>query len=198
MLMAPYLPAKSGPLSHPFQLWAEASEKAMSGFFSLPLARPMRERRDKEKNALEAQREFLSMLPGFQENVLDAAQKAVERIVARIVESIDQAGIDRLDSETYQKFFKIWITHNEEVFLELFKSERFSRTLAETLNAGLEARQRMDALTADWFSFFNIPTGKDMEAVRKTLQDLTEKNQTLEAEIGELKTALEDLKNRLQ
>ncbi len=198
MLMAPYLPAKSGPLANPLQLWAEASEKAMSGFSSVSLARPMRERREKEKSALDAQREFLRMLPGFQEDVLDAAQKAVERIVGKIVESIHGAGIDRLDSETYQKFFKIWITHNEEVFLELFKSERFSRTLAETLNAGLEARKRMDALTVDWFSFFNIPTGKDMEAVRKTLQDLTEKNQRLETEIGELKTALEDLRNRLQ
>lgn len=198
LLMAPYLPAKPSPMPNPFQLWAEASEKALSGFFPVPRTRPEREHRQKAKKALDAQQEFLRMLPGFQEEVLEGFQKAVERIVTNILQSINRADIDRLDSDSYKKFFRIWISHNEEVFLELFKSERFSRALAETLDAGLEARKRMDSLTADWFSFFNIPTGKDMEEVYKALHDLTEKNRSLETEVGELKTALTDLANRLQ
>jgi predicted RNase H-like nuclease (RuvC/YqgF family) len=56
----------------------------------------------------------------------------------------------------------------------------------------------MDSLTADWFSFFNIPTGKDMKEVHTAIEELTEKNRILETEMGELKTALEALENRLQ
>lgn len=196
MLMAPYLPGKPEPAPSPFQIWTEASQRAMESFFLPPKAKPARQYREKAKSALDAQHQFLQMLPPFQEHVLEGSQKAVEKIVSRIAESIAKADIRQLDADSYSKFWKIWIAHNEEIFLSLFKSERFSRTLAETLNAGLEARKKMDALTADWFSLFNIPSGKDMEEVHQALQNLTVRTSSLEDELAQLKAELQSLARR--
>jgi len=171
-----------------FPLWPETYENTIGKLFRLPGLGLTREYEEGAKKAVDAQMRFLNTLPDFQEQVLTASKAAMDKVV----DHISKMDIKQVSPETYQLFYKIWVSNNEDAFIELFRSETFCRTLANTIHRGLDAKKKMDTVMAKGLSFWNIPSGKDMDEVYQAVYEMKKKIRRLEQELGDLTQKLAD------
>ncbi len=176
-------PAAAAAYQTVLPLFAEAYENTFGKFFRMPGLGLTREYEERTKKALEAEAKFLTALPNFQKQLVEASKTAMDNVVGDVV----KMEIDEVTPETYQVFYKIWVSRNEDSFTELFRSEQFCRTLADTLHKGLEAKKKMDMVIADGLSLFNIPTNKDMEEVYESVYHMKKRIRLLERELEDLK-----------
>ena len=171
-----------------FPLWAETYEKNISKLFRLPGLGLTREYEDRTKKALDAQIRFLNTLPEIQEQVVTASKAAMDKVVDHIA----KMEIKQVSPETYQIFYKIWLSNNEDAFTELFRSEAFCRTLANTIHRGLDAKKKMNTVMADGLSLWNIPSGKDMDEVYEAVYEMRKKIRKLEQELADLRQQFQE------
>ena len=171
-----------------FTLWSETYEKTVGKLFRLPGLGMTAQYEERTKKALDAQIRFLNTLPDFQEQVLAASKAAMDKVV----DHITRMEIKQIGPETYQFFYKIWVSKNEDAFIELFRSETFCRTLANTIHRGLDAKKKMDTVIADGLSFWNIPSGKDMDEVYEAMYEMKKRIRELEHELEALRQKLND------
>jgi class III poly(R)-hydroxyalkanoic acid synthase PhaE subunit len=176
-------PAAAAACQTILPLCAEAYENTVGRFFRVPGFGLTREYEERTKKALDAETKFLKALPEFQEQLLSASKSAMDKVVDHVA----KMNIEEVTPETYQVFYKIWVSYNEDSFIELFRSDRFCRTLADTVHKGLEARMKMDSVIADGLSFWNIPTNKDMEEVYEEFYQMKKKIRRLERELDDLR-----------
>ncbi len=176
-------PAAAAAYQTVLPLFAEAYENTFGKFFRMPGLGLTREYEERTKKALEAEAKFLTALPNFQKQLVEASKTAMDNVVGDVV----KMEIDEVTPETYQVFYKIWVSRNEDSFTELFRSEQFCRTLADTLHKGLEAKKKMDMVIADGLSLFNIPTNKDMEEVYESVYHMKKRIRLLERELEDLR-----------
>jgi class III poly(R)-hydroxyalkanoic acid synthase PhaE subunit len=169
-------------------LWSETYENTIGKLFRLPGLGLTREYEERAKKALDAQMRFLNTLPDFQEQVLSASKAAMDKVV----DHISKIDIKQVSPETYQLFYKIWVSNNEDAFIELFRSETFCRTLANTIHRGLDAKKKMDTVMENWLSFWNIPGGKDMDEVYQAVYEMKKRIRWLEQELGDLRQKIAD------
>ncbi len=176
-------PGATSASANLFPLWSETYEKTIAKLFRLPGFGLTREYEARAKKALDAQIRFLNTLPDFQEQVLTASKAAMDKVMDHIA----KMDIKEVSPETGQLLYKIWISNNEDAFIELFRSENFCNTLANTVHRGLDAKKKMDALMADGLSFWNIPSGKDMNEVYEAIYHMQKRIRQLERELADLK-----------
>ncbi len=181
-------PGATGTGKNLFSLWNETYEKTVGKLFRLPGLGLTREYEERTKKALDAQIRFLNTLPDFQEQVVTAARTAMDKVV----DHITKMDIKQVTPETYQLFYKIWVSNNEDAFIDLFRSQSFCQTLANTVHRGLEAKKNMDMVTADGLSFWNIPNKKDMDEVYEAVYHMKKRIRTLELELKTLKQKMVD------
>ena len=110
----------------------------------------------------------------------------------KVVDHIAKMEIKQVSPETYQIFYKIWLSNNEDAFTELFRSEAFCRTLANTIHRGLDAKKKMNTVMADGLSLWNIPSGKDMDEVYEAVYEMRKKIRKLEQELADLRQQFQE------
>jgi hypothetical protein len=167
-------------------IWIESYEKTLGHFFRFPGGSLTREYEARAKRAMDAQIKFLDSLPGFQEQIVAAAEKGLEKVIDKVL----SLGVEQISPETYRMFYKVWINTHEEALVELFRSERFSESILDAVKRGVDAKQKMDSLVADNLAFWNVPSQRDLDAVLEEVRTLRDHVNGLQEEIGALKVEL--------
>lgn len=175
-----------------FPAWSELYENTMGQFFRMPGLGLTREYEEEFKKAMDAQMRFLNTLPDFQEQVIAASKAAMDKVF----DHISKMDIKEFGPETYQVFYKIWVSSSEDAFIEVFRSETFSRTLANTVNRGLEAKKNMDTLLAKGLTVMNVPNDKDMDEVYQAVYEMKKRTRKIEQELADIKRRLSDGPNK--
>jgi hypothetical protein len=137
------------------------------------------------KSAMDAQIRFLKSFPEFQERILTASRKMMERLI----KNIEKLGKEEITPEVLQLFSQMWSSGNQSLFQELFMSDSFLRPLAKTVQEGADASKRMEDLMSDWLSLWARPHPKDLD-------DLNEKVYSMEKRIRLLERELEDMQRQ--
>ncbi len=170
-----------------FKLWQETYDQSVGKLFRLPGIGMTREYEERTKKALDAQMRFLNSLPDLHQHILTASKKATERVI----EAASSMDVAELTPESLEAFYRLWITKNEDTYIELFRSESFCRTLADTLHRGLEAKKKVSSVLADSLAAMSIPSERDLDEVYETLYKLKKRVRSLEREVNSLKAGIE-------
>jgi len=182
--MEPFLEPKSGSMG--FNIWTQSYEMMFDRLFRFPGGSLTREWEDRFNRAMETQTRFLNALPEFQEQIVSAAGKGLEKVIGRIV----SLGVEQLSPETYQEFHRVWISTHEEAMVRLFRSDAFSKAILDTIQSGIDAKKEMEGLIASGFSPWSVPIKEDLDAVNEEVRALIDHVGKLEDEIRALKVEL--------
>jgi class III poly(R)-hydroxyalkanoic acid synthase PhaE subunit len=114
--------------------------------------------------------------------------KGAEKVVGRID---DFRSDDWTTKEAAHKFYRAWMTINEETFHDLFVSPQFIAMLNEVLTRGLLFRKSMDEFYDKLVENSPLPNRRDMDEVYKSLYELRKELRALKKETDRLKSEIE-------
>ncbi|MDQ7783677.1 MAG: poly(R)-hydroxyalkanoic acid synthase subunit PhaE [Desulfomonilaceae bacterium] len=166
--------------------WNRYCERMLGPFFPFLGGDRIDLRDDRIKRAIDAQTGFLEALPGFQEQIVTAAGKGLEKVIGKIL----SLGPEKPSSDTYREFYRVWISTHEEAITRLFRSESFGNAVLDMIRRGIDAKKEMDNLTAAVMSPWNVPSTRDIDVVRQEVRVLSDRVEALEEEVRALKSAL--------
>lgn len=169
-----------------FDFWTPGYEKMFNLLFRFSGGPLTTGREDPFERALGAQTTFLKALPEFQEQIVSAADRGLEKVINRIA----SLGVEQLNPETFQEFYRVWITTHEEAMIRLFRSDTFSRFILDTIQRGIEARKEMERLVAAGISPWSIQSKGDFDAVNEEIRVLRDHIGKLEEEVRALKAEI--------
>jgi hypothetical protein len=180
-------PGFQDPRIEMVRAWTETYGKTLGQAFVSPGQAFTPDLGERTRNAAEAQIRFLTGLHQFQEQIAAAAKRTMEQLV----QSIEHLGPKQVNFELQTLFSEMWFSANQRMVQELFLSESFLQTLAQTLQQGLDARTQMETLMGKWATLWNRPGNKELE-------DLCEKVRSMEDRIRLMEREIDDLKRRHQ
>jgi len=163
--------------------WTEACQKMMGTVFAMPWFWSTEGLPERAKRAADAQITFLKSLPAFQEQIAEAANKSIAKMIAQI----DRMNVKDLTPKIYRALFTLWLTNQRDAFQELLASESFRDAMATVANLAREARKNIDAVTPACPLFGNPVLKKDVEALAEELRTMERRLRLLEREVEDLK-----------
>lgn len=178
--------SRQGRLGESRGSWLETWGQNLGSMFPILSGEMDSDRNARLRQAVEAEIRFLQSIPEFQAHLISASKRAVEAIFARLGE----LGFQEMSAQNQGLFFASWVSANEKMFRELFGSETFLQTLTRTVQQGLNARNMMQSVFADW------PAARD-RANQQDVGDLHEKLYSVEKRVRLLERELDDLKRKL-
>lgn len=120
--------------------------------------------------------EFSQKFNKFQYNTYVTGQKAMEKVVEKVAETVKNGG----ELKSYNEFFKMWVELNEKAYGELFKTEEFSKLQAELMNTGLEIRTELQRMLETFLADYPVVPRSEMDELYKTVHELKAKVRGLE------------------
>jgi hypothetical protein len=163
--------------------WTEACQKMVGTVFAMPWFWSTEGFQERAKKAADAQITFLKSLPVFQEQIAEAANKSIAKVIAQI----DRMNVKDLTPKIYRALFEVWLNSQQDAFQELLASESFRDAMATAANLALEARENMDAVTPACPLFGSPVLKKDIEALSEGLRAMERRLRLLEREVEDLK-----------
>lgn len=176
-----WLPGGStGATKDLLRVWGEVYEKTWGGLFPVT-AKPdsVRELEKSYRQTLDAQIAFLNSLAAFQEQMLKVASRAVDHVV----DAVARLETKELSEDTYQFFYRTWMTQNEEAFQGVLSSDAFLKSLAETAKWGTEAKANIESLFTHGFSIINQLNRTELQSLTRSVENMTSRIDRLEEEV---------------
>ena len=122
---------------------------------------------------------YLEHYSRFQHIVYTTGQKATEELVN---EAIDKA--EKGESfASFDEFFKKWVTVNENIFTELFRSEEFTQLQADIDDSGLDIKKDFQEIMETMLKEYPVARRSEMTELHKIIHDLKKRVNSLEKEL---------------
>lgn len=189
---SPFFPGRPASGREMVESWAEAYAKTIGFLFPLSATDIPSEFREQTKLVVEAQTRFLRSVARFHEQMVETARKGLETVIAKVA-SLESKEIT---ADVYKRFCDTWVSAHEKAFEDLFKSEKFSQVVADTVRNGVEAKTNMDALISSNLSQWNIPNRKYVDDLREEVASVKRDVLRLEEEIETLRQLVEQLRQQ--
>jgi hypothetical protein len=186
--LQPWLSATWAPAENPFLLGNFLPRQALAGWFPFSEWTMFPGRQEHLRRIREANDRFLATATRLHEHVMHAATVALDGVIDRIVRE-EHA---RPGSDMYELLYTTWMKQHEAVYLELFKSTEFLKTLWESVQGGREAARSLQAVAAA-----SMPGGSESaghaveEDASRALQRLESRVEHLERELAAIRLRLE-------
>ncbi|MGI5876073.1 MAG: poly(R)-hydroxyalkanoic acid synthase subunit PhaE [Dethiobacteria bacterium] len=167
------------------KLWNEAYQNSFGKMLRLPAFGWSREALESWSASTDSFMKHLAATNKFLAAILKTGQDVMEHLLKKIVEMAEKGQAP----STFNEFYQLWWRTNEEAYLELFKTDIFSRLIGETVDAWVLFKKQYDNLIDDLISqSLPIPTSKEMDdlyktvyQVRKTVKEHSMKIEKLDA-----------------
>jgi hypothetical protein len=169
-----------------FRDFYSAFDKTVRNVLHVPAIGKDRENIQLVSKAIDRHAVFFAKSVEFQHKVYGVAQKAMEQVVAALADKVRKGE----PVSGFEEFLKLWISINEKAFLELFRTEEYSKLQGLLLDAALEARASMHELMERHLREFPIVLRSEMNDVYKTNYELTRSVRALKRKVAELEAQL--------
>jgi class III poly(R)-hydroxyalkanoic acid synthase PhaE subunit len=145
-----------------------AFEGTIGKAFKLPAVGKDREEIELLLKTLDRYSVYLARNAEFQHKIYMTGQSSMEDVVDAAAKKVSENG----EIAGFDEFFKLWTSTNEKAFLELFKTEEFSKIQGSVLDAALDARKHFHQLMELYLSDFPIALRSEMDDVYQTIYSM--------------------------
>jgi hypothetical protein len=113
--------------------------------------------------------------------------KGTERVIGKIKELENE---DWTSKDSGKKFYRVWLSINEETFHDLFVSAQFTEMLHHVTTKGLLFRKSYDDFFEKILKNTPLPNRRDMDEVYKSLYDLRKELRAIKKEMAKLQASI--------
>jgi hypothetical protein len=107
-------------------------------------------------------------------------QKSMEELMTETYAEISKGA----EAAPYGEFFQKWVDKSEKAFIELFKTDEYSKLQGELVDLGIEIKSGFEKLMESVFSQYPVMLRSEADEINKTIYDLKKKVRDLEKQIS--------------
>ena len=104
-----------------------------------------------------------------------------------VMESMAKQAAENPSAQTPRAFLEAWIRVADEVFVDLFRTEKFSKTQSSMVNALMELKRHRRALMEDVLVANDLPTRREVDEAHRMIYTLRKELKQVKRELAALK-----------
>jgi len=163
--------------------WSDFYEKEIRQYLKVPQLGLVRFYQERLNQALDKYHIMSAKLGDFMQILMLPMEKSFKVLAEKIEEQVRLRKIP----EDPQEHYRLWVKILEGHYMTLFKSEEYTRALAETLSAFEDFISARNRIVSDVMQSLPIPTNKDMD-------DLYDEIYRLKKRVKEMERVNRDLR----
>lgn len=175
-------------ITQAYEDWHSAYQKSFGRIARMPAMGYYRESVEKYSKAMDSLADFGVVLADFYASVANAGRQGMQKLQERLAEAT-AAGDGGPTS--FRELYRVWWQTNEEIYIELFRTEEFSRLLGELVGRGMNFRENYQAYLEEVTKELPFPNRSEMDSLYKTVYDLRKEVRRLKREVAELRGGAE-------
>jgi polyhydroxyalkanoate synthase subunit PhaE len=169
-----------------YEGWKKAYEESFGRLLRAPVMGYYREAAEKLRNALDSIAEFNMVLSEFYASLQGAGARSFEKLQEKLA-AMQAEG--KAEPMSFRDLYRLWWETSEELYIELFRTEEFSKLLGQLVDKGMQSRRDFQAYVEEATKELPFPNRSEMDHLYKTVDRLKREVRTLKKELGELKKA---------
>jgi hypothetical protein len=169
-----------------YEEWRKAYEESYGRLLRMPAMGYYREAMEKYSKAMDSLNEFGIVLAEFYATLQGAGTRGLEKLLERMA---SLRGEEDEGLMSFRDFYRLWWQTNEDIYVELFRTEEFSRLLGQLVDKGMEFRSAFQAYVEEVSKELPFPNRSEMDHLYRTLDRLRREVRTLKRDLQELKGA---------
>lgn len=168
-----------------YEEWRKAYEESCGRMLRTPMMGYYREAMEKYSHTMDSLTEFNIVMSEFYASLQSAGLKSVEKLQGRLA---DMQPEDADAPVSFREFYRLWWHTSEDIYVELFRTDEFSRLLGQLVDKGMQFRKDFQAYVEEATKELPFPNRTEMDHLYKTLHGLRREVRRLSRELKELKT----------
>ncbi len=175
--------------------WQDAYQQSFGKLFKVPSLGMTRESMEKFNASMDAYQQYFMAMNEFSALLYRAGFEAMDSLLQRYARLAEEEQAPT----TFRGFYRLWWQTNEETFLEIFKTESFSRLLGKMVNAGARFKKRYDDYLAGVLTAaLPIPTNREMDSVYQAILQLKRSHREQRSQVEALQSQVVQLTAKLE
>jgi hypothetical protein len=170
-------------ISEAYEEWRRAYEESFGRLIRMPAMGYYREAAEKFGKAMDDLVEFNLVLADFYAALGEAGRQGMEKLQGKLAGAL-QGGDGGPSS--FRELYRMWWQTNEEVYIELFRTEEFSRLLGHLVERGMNFRESYQGFLEEATKELPFPNRSEMDHLYKTVYELRKEVRSLKREVAAL------------
>ncbi len=150
--------------------WKRAYERSVGRMLRVPAMGYYREAVEKFDRLLDSLMEFNLVVVDFYASLGSAGDVAIKKLQERLAEMQTSGEGEQLKS--FRDLYRLWWQTNEDVYVETFRTEEFSRLLGQLVEKGMEFRSSLQTFIEEIAKDLPFPNRSEMNHLYKTIHEL--------------------------
>ncbi len=167
-----------------YEEWRRAYEESFGRLFRMPAMGYYREAVEKFGKAMDDMVEFNMALADFYAALAEGSRRGMEKLQAKLAEAASSGGDG---PSSFRELYRIWWQTNEEVYVEIFRTEEFSRLLGRLVERGMNFRESYRRFLEEATKELPFPNRSEMDNLYRTVYELKKEVRSLRRELAGLK-----------
>ncbi len=169
-----------------YEGWRKAYEESYGRLLRAPVMGYYREAAEKLTHTMDSLNEFNIILAEFYASLQGAGAESFERLQERLAK-MQAEGKD--EPMSFRELYRLWWQTNEDIYIELFRTEEFSKLLGQLVDKGMQFRADFQAYVEEATKELPFPNRSEMDHLYKTVDRLKREVRSLKKELRELRGA---------
>ncbi len=171
-----------------YEGWRKAYEESFGRLLRAPVMGYYREAAEKLVRAVDSLNEFNLVLSEFYASLQGAGGKGLEKLQERLA-AMQAEG--KSEPMSFRDLYRLWWQTNEDIYIELFRTEEFSKLLGSLVDRGMQFRRAFQAYVEEVTKELPFPNRSEMDHLYKTVDRLKRDVRALKKELAGLRASEE-------
>jgi len=167
-------------------LYRETYQNTLGRLVASPNLGPTRELNEKLLRGFDAWFVWQTAVLEYQSVLQEAWQAAIQRFMEQLVALAEQD--EKITS--VRDLTLLWTRGAEEVFTDVFRTEKYVLAQGRMLNAAMEYRIHQRAILETYLNAYDLPTRSELDEAHRRIYDLRKEVKALKKELVTLKGTL--------
>jgi len=169
-----------------YEGWRKVYEESFGRLLRAPVMGYYREAAEKLRYTVDSLTEFNIVLSEFYAQLQAAGARSFEKLQERLA-SMQAEG--KTDPMSFRDLYRLWWETSEELYIELFRTEEFSKLQGQLVDKGMQFRRDFQAYVEEATKELPFPNRSEMDHLYKAVDRLKREVRTLKKELKELRGA---------
>ena len=166
-----------------YEEWRKAYEDSFGRMLRAPVMGYYREAAEKLRYTIDSLTGFNIVLAEFYAQIESTGAKSFERLQEKLA-SIQDEGKAELMS--FRDLYRLWWETNEELYIELFRTEEYSKLQGQLVDKGMQFRRDFQAYVEEATKELPFPNRSEMDHLYKTVDRLKREVRVLKKEVKDI------------
>lgn len=108
--------------------------------------------------------------------IYTTGQKTLEQMLTESVEDMTKSA----DASNYSAFFQKWVEKSDQAFIDLFKTDEYSKLQGELIELGVEIKEKTEKMSEAMLAPYPVVLRSEADDLHKTIYDLKKRIKDLE------------------